>query len=86
MKSPAKPYMREIVGAVAVMEGKAKTISGVRVLGPVPAAIRLTRPVGDFTARLTMPLFCPILPNTPIDPAGSTIRPARARTTWPSGS
>ena len=33
------------------------------------------KPAGDFTARLTMPFFCPILPNTPaagIDhPAGS---------------
>jgi oligopeptide transport system substrate-binding protein len=32
--------------------------------------IRLTRPVGDFTARLTLPFFCPVLPDTPIDPAG----------------
>ena len=62
--------MREIVGAVAVMEGKAQAISGVRVLGRYRLQIRLTRPVGDFTARLTMPFFCPILPNTPIDPAG----------------
>ena len=38
--------------------------------------IRLTEPVGDLTARLTMPFFCPILPSTPVDratdnPAGS---------------
>ena len=49
--------MREIVGAVAVMEGKAKAISGVRVLGRYRLQIRLTRPVGDFTARLTMLLL-----------------------------
>ncbi len=54
LESPAKGYMREIVGAVAVMEGKAKTISGVRVLGRVPAADqadqagrRLHRPADD---------------------------------------
>ena len=86
LESPATTYMREIVGAAAVIDGKAKAISGVRVLGRYRLQIRLTRPVGDFTARLTMPFFCPILPNTPIDPAGSNNRPARARTTSPSGS
>ena len=67
--------MREIVGATSVIDGKAQSISGVRVLGRYRLQIRLTRPVGDFTARLTLPFFCPILPNTPIaeinDPAGS---------------
>ena len=66
----ASPYMREIVGAVAVMERKATAISGVRVLGRYRLQIRLTRPVGDFTARLTLPVFCPVLPNSPVDPAG----------------
>ena len=70
LESPAKELMREIVGAVAVMEGKAKTISGVRVLDRYRLQIRLTRPVGDFTYRLTMPFFCPILPNTAIVPEG----------------
>ena len=70
LESPAKGYMREIVGAVAVIEGKAKAISGVRVLDRYRLRIRLTRPVGDFIARLTMPFFCPILPNTPIVPEG----------------
>ena len=68
--SPATPYMREIVGAEAVIAGRAKTISGVRALGPYRLRIRLTQPVGDFTARLTMAFFCPILPNTPVDPKG----------------
>ena len=67
--------MREIVGAATVIDGKAQSISGVRVLGRYRLQIRLTRPVGDFTARLTLPFFCPVLPNTPIaeinDPAGS---------------
>jgi ABC-type oligopeptide transport system substrate-binding subunit len=73
--SPATTYMREIAGAVAVMEGKAQAISGVRVLGRYRLQIRLTRPVGDFTARLTLPFFCPILPNTPVDPAGMSNPP-----------
>jgi ABC-type transport system substrate-binding protein len=70
LRSLATNFMREISGAVAVMQGKAQTISGVQVLGRYRLRIRLTRPVGDFTARLTMPFFCPILPNTPLDPDG----------------
>ena len=68
--SPAAPYMREIVGAAAVIDGKAQSITGVRLLDRYRLQIRLTRPVGDFTARLAMPFFCPILPNTPVDPKG----------------
>jgi ABC-type oligopeptide transport system substrate-binding subunit len=70
MKSPAVTYMHEIVGADAVIKGKATTISGVRVLAPYRLQIRLTKPLGDLTARLTMPFFCPLWPNTPVDPAG----------------
>ena len=32
--SPATAYLREIVGADAVIDGKARTIAGVRALGP----------------------------------------------------
>ena len=75
LASPATAYMREIVGAATVIDGKAQSISGVRVLGRYRLQVRLTRPVGDFTARLTLPFFCPVLPHTPIaelnDPAGS---------------
>jgi peptide/nickel transport system substrate-binding protein/oligopeptide transport system substrate-binding protein len=75
LASPATAYMREIVGADAVLDGKATSISGIRVLGRYRLQIRLTRPLGDFTARLTLPFFCPVLPNTPIaetnTPAGS---------------
>ena len=70
LRSPAAALMREFVGAAAVIDGKAESISGVRTLGRYRLQIRLTKPVGDLTARLTMPFFCPILPNTPIDPAG----------------
>jgi ABC-type oligopeptide transport system substrate-binding subunit len=70
LRSPATAYMREIVGATAVIDGKATSISGVRVLDRYRLQIQLTKPLGDFTARLTMPLFCPILPDTPVDPRG----------------
>ena len=68
LKSPATVYMHEIVGASAVIDGKAASISGIRVLDRYRLQIRLTKPLGDFTARLTLPFFCPVLPNTPIDP------------------
>jgi ABC-type oligopeptide transport system substrate-binding subunit len=75
LKSPATGYMHEIVGASAVIDGKAPSISGIRVLDRYRLQIRLTKPLGDFTTRLTLPFFCPVLPNTPIaeinDPAGS---------------
>jgi ABC-type oligopeptide transport system substrate-binding subunit len=67
--SPATAYMHEIVGADAVLAGNATSISGIRVLGRYRLQIQLTQPLGDFTARLTMPFFCPILPTTPIDRA-----------------
>jgi ABC-type oligopeptide transport system substrate-binding subunit len=70
MQSGAVIYLHEIVGADAVIAGKAARISGVRVLGTYRLQIRLTKPLGDFTARLTMPFFCPLLPNTPVDPDG----------------
>jgi ABC-type oligopeptide transport system substrate-binding subunit len=70
LRSPAVNYMHQIVGADAVLAGKATTVSGVRVLGRYRLQVRLTKPLGDLVARLTMPFFCPLLPNTPIDPAG----------------
>ena len=70
MRSPATSFMREIEGVDAVVDGTAKTISGVRVLGPYRLQLRLTKPLGDFVARLTLPFFCPVLPDTPIAPDG----------------
>jgi peptide/nickel transport system substrate-binding protein len=67
MQSPivAAGYLNEIVGVNAVIRGKARTISGVKALGPYTLRIRTTRPLQDLAARLTMPFFCPIATNTP---------------------
>jgi ABC-type oligopeptide transport system substrate-binding subunit len=62
-------WLQEIVGANAAMRGRARTISGVQVLGRYRLRVRLRRRAGDFVARLTMPSFCPILPGTSSDPA-----------------
>ena len=69
MQSPATAYMHEIVGADAVTDGKAQSISGITAKGNV-LTIRLTRSLPDFLARLTMPFFTPLPPGTPHDPDG----------------
>jgi len=77
MQSPAVSagYLNDIVGAKAVILGKAKRIAGVRALGPYTLQIRTTHPVSDLPARLTMPFFCPIAAHTPLhaieNPLGS---------------
>jgi peptide/nickel transport system substrate-binding protein len=75
LESPATAYLHEIVGADAVVNGKAQSISGVRTVGRYTLQIRTTRLVPDLASRLTMPLFCPIATKTPLqeidDPLGS---------------
>src|SRR5919198_6200737 len=77
LESPlvAAGYLNEVVGASAVIAGKAQAISGVKALGPYRLRIRTTRPLPDLVSRLTMPFFCPIPTNTPLqeidDPLGS---------------
>src|SRR5207253_3800863 len=75
LQSPARYYLHEIVGADAVMDGRAEAISGVKALSPYTLQIRTTQPLPDLVSRLTMPFFCPIATNTPLqeinDPLGS---------------
>jgi ABC-type oligopeptide transport system substrate-binding subunit len=75
LQSPAGHYLHEIVGADAVLDGNAQTISGVHAIGSYTLRIRTTRPVPDLVSRLTMPFFCPIAVDTPLqeiaDPLGS---------------
>jgi ABC-type transport system substrate-binding protein len=70
MKSPATGYLVDVVGAKAVLEGRARSISGIRAVGAFTLRIRTTRRAGDLAARLSMPFFCPLPRNTPVDPAG----------------
>lgn len=55
MNSPARPFMTDIAGVVA--DGNTLTFA-------------LSRPSGDFLARLTMPFFCPLPTSVPIDADG----------------
>ena len=57
------------MGAKAVQRGAAPTASGVKAAGD-RLIIRLTRRASDFPARMTMPYFCPVPKDLPIDPEG----------------
>jgi ABC-type oligopeptide transport system substrate-binding subunit len=69
-QSPAGPFVNDIVGAPAVQDGKARTASGVRVLGPYRLQIRLSRPAPDILTRLAMPFFMAMDTSMGIDPKG----------------
>ena len=69
MQSPAAPFLNDIVGAQAMLDGKAKSVSGVKVSGN-KLTITLTGAHPDFLARIAMPFFCALPTNTPLDPQG----------------
>jgi ABC-type transport system substrate-binding protein len=75
LQSPAVSYLHEIVGADAVIDGGAKTISGITAPGRFQLQIRTTQPLADLVYRLTLPFFCPIPSDTPpheiTNPVGS---------------
>src|SRR4029453_6575505 len=69
LKAYAAGFFTDIVGARAVLTGKTKTASGIAVRGRV-LTIRLTKPVGAFTARVG--LAACVLPHAlPADPEGA---------------
>lgn len=66
LQSPAQSFLSDVVGADAVVSGKAKTASGVTASGNT-LTIKLTRAAPDFLARIAMPFFCAVpldLPST----------------------
>ena len=70
MSSPAQPFIEDIVGAEAVIAGRAQRATGVRAVGPYTLQVRLTRRAPDLLARLAMPFFQAIPTNLPIEPQG----------------
>jgi peptide/nickel transport system substrate-binding protein len=68
LQSPAASFIADIEGAQAVIDGKAKTASGVTVDGN-KLTIKLTKAAPDFLARIAMWFFCSIPKNTSVDPA-----------------
>ena len=67
----------------AVIDGKASSISGVKVIGANKLSVTLTKAAPDFLARLTMPFFQAIDTNLAktIDPEASRRSRRAARTT-----
>ena len=72
LASPAVTYLQDIVGARAVISGRAATASGVRAVSTNTLVIRLIRPAFDLVARLAMPYFCAIPKDLPATPGGVT--------------
>lgn len=68
LQSPSASFISDIVGAQAVLDGKAKRLAGVTVNGN-RLTIRLTKPGPDFLNRIAMWFFCAIPTSTPVDPA-----------------
>jgi ABC-type oligopeptide transport system substrate-binding subunit len=69
MASPAVPFIQDIVGANAVVDGKSAKATGVVAKG-LTLTIKLTQPAPDFTARIAMPFFAAIPTNAAIVPQG----------------
>jgi peptide/nickel transport system substrate-binding protein len=70
MSSPAQPFIEDVVGAQAVIAGRAQRAGGVRAVGRYTLQLRLTRRSPDLLARLAMPFFQAIQTNLPIEPDG----------------
>jgi oligopeptide transport system substrate-binding protein len=70
MASPAQPFIEDVLGASAVIDGKATKATGVKVLSPYQLQIRLTKRAPDLLSRLAMPFFAPIPANMPINADG----------------
>lgn len=73
MRSPWADYLRDIVGAGAVLAGRRSTAPGVVARG-LSLTIRLARPVPDFHARTTF--LCAVPPALPSDREGIADSPA----------
>jgi peptide/nickel transport system substrate-binding protein len=70
MQSPAGAFMSDVVGS------SSSPVSGVKVKG-AHLVVTLTKAAPDFLARVAMPFFCAIPPNTAHDPNG-VLTPASA--------
>lgn len=75
LQSPATTFLDDIVGARDVIDGKATSISGVKVKG-THLIITLTRPSPDFLARIAMPFFAAIPTTLERDPNGVLAPPS----------
>ncbi len=75
MQSPVATFITNIVGAQDVLDGKAKTASGVTVKGN-KITIKLTAADGGLLAKLGMPFFQAIPTDLPINSKGVITYPS----------
>ena len=68
MSSPAQPFIEDIVGAPAVIAGRAQRASGIVARGNT-LTLRLSKRSPDLLARLAMPFFA-AQGNLPVNPEG----------------
>jgi len=69
MQSPGASFLSDIAGAEAFRNGKAKSVSGIRVDGDT-LTIMLVDVAPDFLSRIAMPFFAAVPVSTPLNPAG----------------
>jgi ABC-type oligopeptide transport system substrate-binding subunit len=76
LQSPAAAFLNDIVGAQNVLDGKASTISGIKVAGN-KISFTLTKSAPDFLARIAMPFFQAVPSSfvTKLDPNGENVVP-----------
>jgi len=76
LQSPAAAFLNDIVGAQAVLDGKASSISGIKVSGS-KITFTLTKAAPDFLARVAMPFFQAVPSSfvTKLDPNGENVIP-----------
>jgi peptide/nickel transport system substrate-binding protein len=67
MSSPGASFALDIVGAEAVLGGRARSVAGISVRGSI-LRIRLVRPAADFLNRVALNFFCAVPLDYPIDP------------------
>jgi peptide/nickel transport system substrate-binding protein len=74
-QSASTSFMGDIQGAEAYMKGKAKHISGIKVVGR-KLTITLDKVAPDFLSRIAMPFFCAVPRSTPINSKGERTVPS----------
>jgi peptide/nickel transport system substrate-binding protein len=75
MQSPSTGFISDIEGAEQVIAGDAKEATGVTADGNT-LTIKLTKVAPDFLSRITMPFFCAIPTDTPVNPKGERTVPS----------
>lgn len=70
MASPAQPFIEDIAGAKAVINGNASRASGISTPNAYTLRIRMAKKAPDLLARLAMPFFCGIPTNMPVNADG----------------